>query len=173
MIDIKKLNYNDYKGKKYSTIIKSNKYLDIRPSDSGFLMKFVDVEEFSRVLEDEMLSDWLDNPFAYGAFDGDLLIGFVEGCLEIWNNRFRISNICVFDHKRRTSGIGTLLLDTIIKDAKESMARMVVLETQSYNHKAISFYQKNGFEIIGFDMYAYSNDGPKEHNMRIEMGKIL
>ena len=50
---------------------------------------------------------------------------------------------------------------------------MAVLETQSYNAKAISFYQKNGFEIIGFDRYAYSNHGPEEHNMRIEMGKML
>lgn len=25
----------------------------------------------------------------------------------------------------------------------------------------------------GFDRYAYLNDGPKEHNMRIEMGKKL
>ena len=50
---------------------------------------------------------------------------------------------------------------------------MVVLETQSYNYSAISFYKKNGFEIIGFDRYAYSNCGPEEHNMRIEMGKVL
>ena len=30
-----------------------------------------------------------------------------------------------------------------------------------------------GFEIIGFDRYCYSNKGPEEHNMRVEMGKIL
>jgi len=24
--------------------------------------------------------------------------------------------------------------------------------------------------MIGFDRYAYSNQGPEEHNMRIEMG---
>jgi len=48
---------------------------------------------------------------------------------------------------------------------------MMVLETQSFNSKAISFYKKNGFEIIGFDRYAYSNNGPEEKNMRIEMGK--
>ncbi len=60
-----------------------------------------------------------------------------------------------------------------MKDAAASGARMVVLETQSYNSKAIAFYKKNGFEIIGFDRYAYSNRGPEEHNMRIEMGKAL
>ena len=50
---------------------------------------------------------------------------------------------------------------------------MVVLETQTFNFKAISFYKKHGFEIIGFDRYAYSNRGPEEHNMRLEMGKML
>ena len=50
---------------------------------------------------------------------------------------------------------------------------MVVLETQTFNYKAISFYKKNGFHIIGFDRYAYSNNGPEEHNMQIEMGRKL
>ena len=60
--------------------------------------------------------------------------------------------------------------ETVISANREGMA---VLETQSYNFKAISFYKKNGFQIIGFDRYAYSNRGPEEHNMRIEMGKKL
>lgn len=38
-----------------------------------------------------------------------------------------------------------------------SGARMIVLETQSCNEAAIAFYRKNGFSVIGFDLYAYSN----------------
>ena len=170
---VKKLDYNEYKGKKYSLKVKSNKYLDINVKDYGFELKFVDTNEFTNILEDDMLSEWLDNPVAYGIFVDGVLKGFVEGFLETWCNRYRISNICIFEEEDRKKGFGKILLDEILKEAKNSKARMVVLETQSYNHKAISFYQKNGFEIIGFDMYAYSNDGPKEHNMRIEMGKIL
>ena len=64
-------------------------------------------------------------------------------------------------------------MEAILQDAKKSGARMVVLETQTFNFKAISFYKKHGFEIIGFDRYAYSNKGPQEHNMRVEMGKII
>jgi len=60
-----------------------------------------------------------------------------------------------------------------LQDAKKSGARMVILETQTFNFKAISFYKKHGFEIIGFDRYCYSNKGPEEHNMRVEMGKLL
>jgi ribosomal protein S18 acetylase RimI-like enzyme len=66
-----------------------------------------------------------------------------------------------------------MLLDRIMVDAVNSGARMAVLETQSFNFKAVSFYQKNGFVIIGFDRYAYSNNGPEEHNMRIEMGRKI
>ena len=65
------------------------------------------------------------------------------------------------------------LMSVILDEAIKSGARMAVLETQNFNFKAISFYKKNGFEIIGFDRYAYSNKGPEERNIRIEMGKAL
>ena len=159
--------------KKYSIEIKTNKYLDIIPNESGFSMKWRECDEFSKTLDDGILSDWLDNPIAYGAYQDDILIGFVEGFFEEWNNRYRISNIVIFNENYRHSGIGKLLLDKIIEEAKKCKARMVVLETQSYNFNAISFYKRNGFEIIGFDRYAYTNADPKEHNMRIEMGQII
>ena len=94
-------------------------------------------KEIVEPLEDDMLSDWLDNPVAFGAFEGDTLIGFVEGFLEEWNNRYRISNICVFDSGLRSKGVGTVLLETILDVAANSGARMAVLESQSYNSKAI------------------------------------
>ena len=50
---------------------------------------------------------------------------------------------------------------------------MIVLETQSCNESAIAFYRKNGFSIIGFDLYSYSNNDPERHEVRIEMGKKL
>ena len=108
-----------------------------------------------------------------GAFEGEKLLGYVEGSHEKWNNRFRISNICVFDGKVRNRGIGTLLMETITEAAKSCGARMIVLETQSCNENAIAFYKKNGFEIIGFDLYSYSNTDPERHEIRVEMGKKL
>ena len=50
---------------------------------------------------------------------------------------------------------------------------MAVLETQTCNENAIAFYKRNGFSIIGFDLYSYSNDDPERHEVRIEMGKKL
>ena len=176
---IKELDYNKYKGQKYQAEILSDRYLSIErmaasDDDESFEIKWVMSEEPLRMsITEDLLQNWLDEPVAYGAFEGDTLIGVVEGFLEKWNNRFVIANICVFDQANRRSGIGTKLMETILKDAIKSGARMVILETQSFNYKAISFYKKHGFEIIGFDRYCYSNRGPQEHNMRLEMGKIL
>ena len=171
---IRKLDYEEYKGRKYQAEIVSDRYLSIEPEGDGFDIGWVMSDEPLRMsVNDVMLSDWLENPVAYGAFEGSQLVGFVEGSPEKWNNRYRISNICVFDRAGRRNGIGTKLMETILKEAAGSGARMAVLETQSFNSAAISFYKKNGFRIIGFDRYAYSNRGPEEHNMRIEMGRKL
>ena len=43
---------------------------------------------------------------------------------------------------------------------------MSVLETQSCNENAIAFYRKNGFEIIGFDVYSYQNADPERHKIQ-------
>ena len=171
---VEQLNYEENKGRKYQTEILSDRYLSIEPVGEGFDIEWVMSDEPLRMsINDTMLSDWLDHPSAYGAFEGDRLIGFVEGFLEKWNNRYRISNICVFDQADRRRGVGMKLMEIILEEAVQSGARMAVLETQSFNSKAISFYKKNDFQIIGFDRFAYSNHGPEEHNMRIEMGRKL
>lgn len=79
----------------------------------------------------------------------------------------------MFENVRRGSSVGTVLLDAIQEAAAASGTRMIVLETQSCNENAIAFYRKNGFEMIGFDLYAYSNDDPERHEVRFEMGKKL
>ena len=64
-------------------------------------------------------------------------------------------------------------MNRITETAESTGARMIVLETQSCNESAIAFYRKNGFSIIGFDLYAYYNNDPERHEVRIEMGKKL
>lgn len=173
-MEIKKLNKEKYAGKRFTVKYKSSGYYDIKKEDAGFKIEYILLKKpIEKSFDDIFLSEWLDEPIAYGIFEEDILVGYVEGSLEKWNNRFRISNICIFDSSYRNKGIGSILLDIILKEAKKSSARMVVLETQSCNDKAISFYRKNGFEIIGFDLYAYSNDDIKKHEIRIEMGKRI
>ena len=75
------------------------------------------------------------------------------------------------DHQRR--GIGTALMQAIERAAEASGARMIVLETQTCNENAIAFYRRNGFALIGLDLYAYSNTDPERREVRLEMGKKL
>ena len=173
-MEIKKLNKNEYAGQKFTLRYTTKGYYDIQRNDIGFCFEYRSFEKpLEMTFEDHFFNEWLEDPIAYGAFENGKLVGYVEGTLETWNNRYRISNICVFEDTMRHSGIGTALMDTILKEAKDSGARMVVLETQSCNENAIAFYRKNGFDMIGFDLYAYTNTDPERHEIRIEMGKML
>lgn len=172
--EIRKLDREMYKGQKFVIRYITNGYYDISKMDVGFRIEHKKFEKPTEMsFADYMFDEWLEDPVAYGAFESGRLLGYVEGTLEKWNNRYRISNICVFDNTRRHGGIGTALMNTILKEAKESGARMAVLETQTCNENAIAFYRKNGFDIIGFDLFAYTNTDPERHEIRIEMGKRL
>ena len=52
-------------------------------------------------------------------------------------------------------------------------ARMIILETQSCNVPAISFYLKHGFELVGFDAASYSNKDLEKGEVRMEFGKRI
>ena len=163
-----------YEGRKFVLRYITSGYYDIAKSNTGFQIEYKRFDKPTEMsFDDYFFNEWLEDPVAYGAFEDGQLLGYVEGTLEKWNNRYRISNICVFDDTRRHNGVGTQLMNTILHNAKESGARMVVLETQTCNENAIAFYKKNGFEIIGFDLYSYSNDDPEKHEIRIEMGRKL
>lgn len=174
-MEIKRLNKESFSGKRFKTHYLTKGCYDIVATKNGFELNYVPFDTaVEKSLEDEFFGEWLGkSAVAYGAFLGDALLGFAEGAREEWNNRFRISNICVFDTAARRRGTGTALIKAVLAEAQKSGARMAVLETQSCNENAIAFYRKNGFEIIGFDLYAYSNDDPKRREIRIEMGKKL
>lgn len=163
-----------YAGKKFTARYRTRGYYDLRACEDGFRMTYKAFDApVEKSFDDEFFGEWLEDPVAFGAFEDGRLIGFVEGAPESWNNRFRISNICVFEDDARGRGLGTLLMNTITETAKAHGARMIVLETQTCNENAIAFYKRNGFELIGFDLYSYSNDDPERCEVRIEMGRKL
>lgn len=163
-----------YQGSEFTVEYETEGFYEIARLQSGFTVTF---KKFPsprrRGFKDKFFNEWLEDPIAYGAFEGGKLLGFAEGFHEKWNNRFRLSNICVFDKEQRHRQIGSQLLAAITAEAAKAQARMIVLETQSCNEKAISFYRKNGFDIIGFDLYSYSNEDPEKEEVRIEMGKKI
>ncbi|MGN1410098.1 MAG: GNAT family N-acetyltransferase [Eubacteriales bacterium] len=173
-MEIRMLDKKIYAGQKFTIRYQTNGYYEITAKEYGFRIEHKAFETtVEKSFDDVFFSEWLDDPVSYGVFENERLLGFAEGFLEKWNNRYRISNICIFDDADRRRGIGTLLMNTILKEADSSKARMAVLETQTCNENAIAFYQRNGFEIIGFDLYSYSNTDPEKHEVRIEMGKKL
>lgn len=172
-LNIKKLD-SSYKGKKVAFRYESDYYYDIvyGEVDGGFkysLIKKPFEEPKKKESDSVLLEDWLENPVLFGAeLDGNI-VGFIELSHETWNNRLRISNIYV-EEKYRREGIGTKLMKYAISFAKEKNIRALVLETQSCNYPAISFYMKCGFSIIGFDLNCYSNEDVEKKEVRIEMG---
>ena len=173
-MEIGKLEPEKYAGQKFTARYVTNGYYDIVRTSGGFEIEYKRFDApVERSFDDTFFGEWLETPVAYGAFEDGKLLGYVEGAPEGWNNRYRLSNICVFDCANRHGGIGSVLMNAILCEAKESGARMIVLETQTCNENAIAFYRKNGFELIGFDLYAYTNSDPEQHEIRIEMGKKL
>ena len=173
-MEILKLEQKAYAGQKFTLHYMTNGYYDIVRTDFGFQIEYKQFDNPTEMsFEDCFFGEWLEEPVAFGAFESGQLLGYVEGTPERWNNRYRISNICVFQEGSRHRGTGSLLMERMLHEAEISGARMAVLETQSCNEHAIAFYRRNGFEVIGFDMYAYSNDDPERHEMRIEMGRKL
>lgn len=172
-MQIVQLDEKTYKNRPFTVKYRTKGYYDIRHSGTSFFLEYVSFEEEKEVsFDDKFLSDWLDHPVALGAFEGEAMLGFVEGFHEKWNNRYRISNINILEGNRGR-GTGSELMAAILKIAEGSGARMAVLETQTCNERAVAFYRKMGFEIIGFDLYAYTNQDPERHEVRLEMGRKL
>lgn len=94
---IEKLKKEEYAGKKFEVKYFTNGYYDIERVENGFEFQYKAFENRKKMsFEDCFYSKWLENPIAFGAFEDGKLLGFVEGTPEQWNNRYRISNICIF-----------------------------------------------------------------------------
>ena len=150
-MEIKKLDPAQWRGYGFTARYQTGGCWDIVPVEEGFRMEH---HSFGKV-EERSFNDTL----------------FGEGSPESWNHRWRISNLCIFQEKHRRCGVATALMEKMLEEAVPM--RMAVLETQTCNERAIAFYRKCGFQVIGFDLYAYTNHDPEAHEVRLEMGKKL
>ena len=174
MIQIKPITKSEYGNRKFTYRFSTTGYYDIERTETGLKLIRKPLLEPEEICDPAfMLESWLPDPGAYGAFEDNRLIGFVEGYLEKWNSRYWITNLHVLEPQKRGAGIGTELMARILATAYQSNARMIALETQNNNENAIGFYLKNGFTPIGLDLYFYSNSDPEKHNVRLLLGKIL
>ena len=91
---------------------------------------------------------------------------------EGWSNRLRVWDI-LLEKEYRRFGYGKLLMDKAKEIAKNKELRLVILETQTCNYKAIEFYKAQGFKFVGTDLTCYSNNDVENKDVRIELGFFL
>jgi ribosomal protein S18 acetylase RimI-like enzyme len=120
----------------------------------------------------KLFEDHVDEPRVFSAVLSDKQVGWIELGYDKWNNRMRVWEFLVEEEFRR-QGIGTLLMKHAVKIARDKGARMLVLETQTNNATAIEFYLNFGFQLIGFDLAAYSNEDISKKEVRLELGLKL
>ena len=178
------LSKDKWKGTIIPMIIRSDSYYDFKidPFDnSGCRISMIRKPAESEIVHkpeeydfpDSLYQEHWENAEAYGVVsESGEMLACIEVCPEEWSNRLVVTELWVSEELRR-KGVGKRLMDKAKEVAVRQKRRAVILETQSCNTGAIDFYRKNGFEIIGFDLYSYSNTDPERHEIRIEMGKKL
>lgn len=108
-------------------------------NELGILIN-IDYEKLFKI--DQIINDKYAKLYVYET-DG-LIKGFIH--INELDEVIDIINIVVDPHERK-KGIGTLLLDYVISEAKETV-KMITLEVSENNKEAQKFYEKFGFEII-------------------------
>jgi ribosomal-protein-alanine acetyltransferase len=85
-----------------------------------------------------------------------------------YNKIVHLINIAVTPCEQNR-GYGTFLLNTLFNHARASRGEYCYLETRPSNEKALYFYRKSGFSIIGI----IENYYPQERENALVMGKKL
>ena len=155
----------------------SNGYYDVtvwREKDSwkAELVKKPFAEPLKKTFKGTFFEPQVEEPRVFAAQVEGQNVGWIELGYQKWNNTMRVWEFLVKE-EYRGRGVGTALMDMAARIAREKEARMLVLETQSCNVPAITFYLKFGFDLIGFDTAAYSNNDIDKKEVRLEMGLKL
>lgn len=149
----------------YAVIIKKKK-------DIVISIKKKKMKKTEKKFKDSLFADYIEDPKAYAIFDKKKMIGVIEGSLESWSKRYRIWNFVV-DKRYRKEGYGKELFAHVVAIAKKEGARALILEVQSCNEPAISFYMKQGLHFVGMDTMSYTNNDIEAKEVRLEFGMRL
>ena len=154
----------------YDTILKT------MDENNGWIIKLIKKpfeKPFLKKVEEELFKDFIDEAEYYIALNEENMeIGWICISYQKWNNTARLWDIDVNIEYRR-KGVGKDLLKFAEGRAKEWNCRALVLECQSSNYPAICFYRKNGYNLSGIDIIAYSNEDIKRCEVRLELGKLF
>ena len=114
---------------------------------------------------DKITSDWhsikllteqiLDqNKLFLVAKDGNKIVGMCNTASITNKNKINIQRLHI-DPKYQRQGIGTNLINKIVTEFPN--ATKIDLEVEKQNKQAISFYQKNGYEIVSEKVFEVQN----------------
>jgi len=127
-------------------------------------MAIKDLEEIAPILLSDFDDFWtistlaleINNPntIYIVAKLNDEIVGFAG----IWQilDEIHLNNIVVKKSKRNL-GIGTYLLNSLIKLSTKKNATVLTLEVNQDNYSAIHLYEKSGFKVVGCRKNYYPN----------------
>ncbi|HXD09851.1 MAG TPA: GNAT family N-acetyltransferase [Anaerolineales bacterium] len=142
-----------------------NSHLMLHIQDNKISYSIIPVEPYEKILtvDPEDYTTFIDNPqkvIFFADVDGKP-VGQIK--MVPWWNKFTYVEELIVDTDFRGKGVGLALMNRAIAWAKQQGFPGVTLETQDNNVPACKFYEKCGFELSGFDIYAYKNlDNPSE-----------
>lgn len=119
-----------------------------------------------------LFEDYIEQSRVFGVFERRKLIAIIEGSIESWHNVYRIYNLYV-SKRHRKEGFASALYEHVEHIAKSLNARALILEVQSCNDPAISFYEKQGLHFVGLNTLEYTNEDVQRKEVRLEYGKRL
>lgn len=178
LLNIKRIFKEDYpNGKKIIYEYTSDKYYDVlyKEDENGWTIdlsiKYFD-PPFHKYLEGNLFEDYIEGIECYIAELNGEEVGVVSFSHEKWNNVLRINDIHTYQ-SAQNKGIGSEFMALLKERAAKIGVRAIVLETQTSNYPVIQFYKKHGFNLIGCNLFSYSNNDVEKKEVRIEMGLVL
>lgn len=120
----------------------------------------IERESFSTPWSKQSLQEEIENSkLSYYYVCEDILSGEIVGYFGLWiiYDEAYINNIAVASGYRGR-GIGTFLIEKIIKLCEERELTGVTLEARKSNDTAINLYKKSGFEVKGLRKNFYERE---------------
>lgn len=98
----------------------------------------------------DYFTDMLTNEIVYIALDGDKIVGYLAGRINIRNScRIKslaeVDNMFILENYRRY-GTGSKLMDKFKQYCIQNDIEELIVTAAAKNYNAIDFYKKNGFE---------------------------
>lgn len=107
----------------------------------------VDIKTYSRKIR--------INALTFEAWHNNQLIGLIACYLNIQQNEVFITNVSILK-EYQNSGIALHLMENILNDIQIRRFPQIRLKVYDDNHKAISFYKKNGFVLSKKEDHQYN-----------------